>query len=1187
MKTTFHILDAISRDQICTVTRETEDEQEVDIEFEEEEEVGRSESNNTGKSERGIVIHLFGMTAEGESLRCDVEGFRPYFYVKVPPTTKPEAFAFNVRCQTKKTIRVYNKELRETESVEVDTIGSLQAELIKRKELFGFTAGEESSFLKLSVGSLAEFRALKNVFLNNYQEPIYQINSKTPPIQVYESGLDPILRFFHLRDVKPCGWVSVKGTQSEDKESGIRVITCNWTDISPEHSPPKPTAPFKTLFWDIECYSLTGAFPVANPKAGKGDPIIQIGCIMKDSEGSIDRTIFVFGDCKDKKNVCDKIDGITVFSYTNEAAMLDGWLNWLVETNPDVWVGYNIFGFDERYVWDRLTALKLLYSACPTYDRVQRLSRLFKHGGEVKLNEKRLASSAMGDNFLYTLSLQGRLQIDLFHVVKRGYALPSYSLDNVIKHFMSGKLKKITKEEDGTWKVQTSATGNAKVGRAIVLMDETGDELTDKLPILEVGQGFLRVQPSEVDVELDTDLAVKWVIVKDDVSPADIFRLHQGSSADRAIIASYCIQDCELTMELYNKLETFNNAMSMANVCSVPVTMIFTRGQGVKIESLIFKACHYAGLNILTLTSPPFNAPDSPRVDMNGNEVIEEAQDSYEGAIVLDPTPGFYTRSPVGVCDFASLYPSTIESENISYDSLLWVKDYSLDGKEIKTAWTFDEAKIDYYQRKGEAMGCRWIDISFDIWKPDPEDTRKQPKKIKTGIRVCRYAQYADGTKSALPNIVHNLLAARAAKRAEIKKETDPFRKALLDAEQLAYKLTANSLYGQLGSGVFKVRLQHLAASVTAYGRKQILFAKAAIEHFYGPEAKDPRCSAHVVYGDTDSLFVEINPRNPETGERLEGREAIQATIDITTEAGHFITQALKKPHDFEFDKAFYPFIIFSKKRYVGNMYEENADDYVQKSMGIATKRRDYAPIVKTIYGGAIKILLTNRDVPAAATFVKKWVTDMMDNKVSLNQLTITKSLRSEYKTPTPPAHKALAMRITERDPGNAPASGDRLSFVYFKQPAGFKGNQGDRVETPSFMKANNLKPDPEFYIDHQIKNPVCQLFSILIDKLPDARPPPQGWAADPDMQVAERELYAQDYLFKSATMKKTGTLTSMWGIKMDMSKAPVAQSIAVRRSPRTAALGSNSGQSRMDAFMEDRMMVEQIKKDKSKRTKK
>ena len=231
------------------------------------------------------------------------------------------------------------------------------------------------------------------------------------------------------------------------------------------------------------------------------------------------------------------------------------------------------------------------------------------------------------------------------------------------------------------------------------------------------------------------------------------------------------------------------------------------------------------------------------------------------------------------------------------------------------------------------------------------------------------------------------------------------------------------------------------------------------------------------------------------------------------------------------FDKAFYPFIIFSKKRYVGNMYEENATDYVQKSMGIATKRRDYAPIVKTIYGGAIKILLSNKDVGAAANFVKKWVTDMMDNKVSLNQLMLTKSLRSEYKSATPPAHKILANRIAQRDPGNAPASGDRMSFVYFKPPPGFKGTQGDRVETAAFMKANGLKPDPEYYIEHQLESPVGQLFSILVDQLPGAKPPPQGWNSDPNIQVAERELYARDYLFKSAKAKNTNTLMKAWGL--------------------------------------------------------
>ena len=1159
MPITFHILDALSRDQVDTVTRETEEEEEIERTYEEDNEKGyRSKTSMTQR--RSLVIHLFGMTAEGETLRCDVSGFRPYLYVKVDDRADELRF----------------KDMMKSTGKEVPA--SLEIKKVKRKELYGFTADEGATFMHLSVNSLKDFRTLKLIFLNDYQEPIFSTSKTSAPLPVYESGLDPLLRFFHLRDIAPCGWVSVDETGDEvDEDTGVRVLSCAWTGIEAEKKPPKPAAPFKTLFWDIECFSESGEFPVANPKEGRGDPIIQIGCVLKGSDGAINRTIFVL-------DTCDSIPTAEVVACKTEKEMLMKWVRWLIEVDPDVWVGYNIFGFDERYVWERAHKLGLLYPDSVTYKEIQQLSRLFGHGGQVRLQEKRLASSALGDNFLHTLSLQGRLQVDLYHVVKRGYQLPSYKLDEVTKYFMSGKLKKVSLEADGSWKILTGSTGNAKVGRAIVLLDETGDELTDKLPIVEVAGTFIRVQPSEADAELDTELAVKWVIVKDDVSPADIFRLHQGTSTDRATIASYCIQDCDLTMELYNKLETFNNAMSMANVCSVPVTMIFTRGQGVKIESLIFKFCNTANLTIVTLTSPPFNAPETPRVDQDGNEISEQMQDSYEGAIVLDPTPGFYTRSPIGVCDFASLYPSTIESENISYDSLLWVKDYTMEGVEVKTAWTYDEKKIDYYQKAGEAMGCRWIDISFDIWKPRPDDKRKVPEKVRTGIRVCRYAQYTDGRKAALPNIVHNLLAARAAKRAEIKKESDPFRKALLDAEQLAYKLTANSLYGQLGSGVFKVRLQHLAASVTAYGRKQILFAKAAIEKFYGPEAKDPRCSAFVVYGDTDSLFVEINPRNPETGERLHGREAIQATIDITTEAGHFITKALKKPHDFEFDKAFSPFIIFSKKRYVGNMYEENADEYVQKSMGIATKRRDYAPIVKTIYGGAIKILLTNKDVPAAAAFVKKWVNDMMDNKVSLNQLTLTKSLRSEYKSPTPPAHKVLANRITERDPGNAPASGDRMSFIYFKQPSSFKGTQGDRIETPAFMKANGLKPDPEYYIEHQLKNPVGQLFSILIDQLQDARPPPQGWSSDPAVQVAERELYAQDYLFKAATMKKTGTLMSMWKIP-ESTKAPVAQAI-VRRSTRSSVAAANSptwGQSRVDTLLQDRMLSEQIKKERKK----
>ena len=75
---TFHILDALSRDQISVVKRETEDEQEIELTFEDDSD--QSDNKNEkgkGKGKRALTIHLFGMTADGESVRCDVEGFRP------------------------------------------------------------------------------------------------------------------------------------------------------------------------------------------------------------------------------------------------------------------------------------------------------------------------------------------------------------------------------------------------------------------------------------------------------------------------------------------------------------------------------------------------------------------------------------------------------------------------------------------------------------------------------------------------------------------------------------------------------------------------------------------------------------------------------------------------------------------------------------------------------------------------------------------------------------------------------------------------------------------------------------------------------------------------------------------------------------------------------------------------------
>ena len=1153
----FQILDCYSQDR--KVIKEDEFTKEVSNKFYKDDDESLheiEEYDDTSKYE--MIIHLFGKTDDGKQIHIEIENFTPYLYVELPDNLKQTYASF---------LDKFKKYSRET------LFNSIEKTYIKKEKLFGYTNKTMFPFVKFAVKSLRDFKKVKSIFLDEKNNPKFRFGNEN--LKVYEANLDPMLRFFHLRNINPCGFASIECDYDEH-------ITIDWEDIHPVDT--KTIAPFTYGFWDIECYSESGDFPLAkkdytkvskelnektndyesfklyildgivNSKTiqlknsvptysvlenylnedsfkklvekiyekrnnffvadmtklldrtlGKkyplaGDPVIQIGIVFSTNNILNDKHIFVV-------NGSDTIDDAVVHNCKSEREMILGFMKLLNERDPDILVGYNVFGFDMRYLHERMEELMLTQN--PLF---QNLSRVDK---PVELQKKFLSSSALGDNTLYMWTIIGRLHIDLYFYIKRIENLASYKLDDVCRYYMSGKLKSIDVSNGSSWFIETKATSDAEVGKYLVLLDEIGDTIVEKRKILEVvcGKGLVIEAPEDTLEINDIETIVSWAIVKDDVSPAEIFRLHrEGGTSGRCTVAKYCIQDCVLVYQIFNKLDVFNNAMAMANTCSVPISYIFTRGQGIKCESLIFKECASRNQLIEVLPSP---------AQKTDEDYVEE---SYEGAIVLDPIPDFYVKSPIGVADFASLYPSSIISENLSYDTLLWAKDYDNNYKFINYSFGSEEAN------KYLTSDVAFTDIEFDIWAPDPNDTRKNPSKIKIGIRICRYVQQPNDlenaahfkdshsgsarmdTKGTLPDILSKLLAARKSKRKEAEKESDPFRKALLDAEQLAYKLTANSLYGQLGSATFKVRLQHLAASTTAYGRKQILFAKDAIEQFYGKDANDPRCVAEIVYGDTDSLFVNFNVKDPISGELLIGRKAIEATMKLTEEAGKFVTRCLKKPHDFEYDKVFYPFIIFSKKRYVGNKYEDSADNYKQTSMGIATKRRDYAAIVKNVYGGAIKILLNEQDPKKAFTFVQTVCNDLIDGKISDHQLTLTKSLRSEYKSVTPPAHKILAERIALRDPGNAPSSGERMQFMYILPAAGQTASklQGDRIETPSYIKENKLKIDYKYYIEHQIYNPITQLFGLLVNQCPGYVKPTK------DLTIDEKEHYAGELLFNS-----------------------------------------------------------------------
>lgn len=169
--------------------------------------------------------------------------------------------------------------------------------------------------------------------------------------------------------------------------------------------------------------------------------------------------------------------------------------------------------------------------------------------------------------------------------------------------------------------------------------------------------------------------------------------------------------------------------------------------------------------------------------------------------------------------------------------------------------------------------------------------------------------------------------------------------------------------------------------------------------------------------------------------------------------------------------------------------------------------------------------------------------------------MTITKSLRAEYKT-TPPAHKILANRIAERDPGNAPASGERIGYVYVQALAGQIPSklQGDRVETPAWIEKHGLKPDYEYYIDHQLYNPIAQLFSIMVENMPGFAGAAPVWATDPDKLIAQREALAGRLLFEEG----------LSACRRDAKRSFVAKMFAV---PANATVSPGSGSSSPRVF--------------------
>ena len=151
----------------------------------------------------------------------------------------------------------------------------------------------------------------------------------------------------------------------------------------------------------------------------------------------------------------------------------------------------------------------------------------------------------------------------------------------------------------------------------------------------------------------------------------------------------------------------------MSRICSVPISFLVLRGQGIKLTSYVAKQCRKND----TLM------PDLKRSFDNSG---------YEGAIVLPPKCAMYIDNPIACVDYASLYPASMISQNFSHDSKVWTKEYNLDGILVKETGEKDRFKKIFIYDNLQDLGYTYIDIEFDTYQYKKNKNRPAAKAEKT-----------------------------------------------------------------------------------------------------------------------------------------------------------------------------------------------------------------------------------------------------------------------------------------------------------------------------------------------------------------------------------------------------------------------------------------------------------------------
>ena len=408
----------------------------------------------------------------------------------------------------------------------------------------------------------------------------------------------------------------------------------------------------------------------------------------------------------------------------------------------------------------------------------------------------------------------------------------------------------------------------------------------------------------------------------------------------------YNVNDVKIVAELDKKLKFIDLARAVAHKGHIPYEYVYMSSRYLEGAILVYMK----KLGIIPPNRPPMSGYD-------------DRESKYSGAFVMDPVQGRHDW--VYDLDLTSMYPSVIMSLNISPEMKLgrlngWdPKEFVKGGDKTYTFTRNPAMKI----KIPESINTRELKNIFDNNKISISDNGIMFKNNKQGL---------------IPSILSKWFDERVEYKALMKKhgnagndsEYQYFKK-----RQLVQKILLNSMYGVLGSPVFRFYDVDNAEATTLTGQSLIKYTGDIANYYYNKELGDS--DNHVIYTDTDSIFVSSLPivkhRNPDA-DINDDAFMTEKILEVTGEVQDFINKSYdyfaKKflncdDHRFDIKQENIAKSAFwvAKKRYGQWIINENGvkcDKLDVKGLDII--RSSFPPAFRDLMTIVLKYILNNQD---------------------------------------------------------------------------------------------------------------------------------------------------------------------------------------------------------------------------------